>query len=139
MGIMWFLIKGAFWFSIVLVALSFFGSDPGAEMAKGETRVEFANAFTAASGAIRYMGAICSEQPDVCEKGARTFAALSVRAREGAKVAYEMLDTYLDNKDGAKTETAALEDVTTATDENDPVGAIITGTVVPHPIPKPQR
>ena len=31
--------------------------------------------------------------PDVCETGSETFAALGIRAREGARIAYQFLDS----------------------------------------------
>lgn len=90
---MWFLIKGTFWFSLVLVALSYFGSsnDP----TKEPSAFDLPSAVSAAGEAYRYVSAICIEKPDVCVKGAETFYALGERAKEGAKVAYELLDKQL--------------------------------------------
>ncbi|MBO0134511.1 DUF5330 domain-containing protein [Agrobacterium burrii] len=90
---MWFLIKGTFWFSLVLVALSYFGSynDP----TKEPSAFDLPSAVSAAGEAYRYVSAICIEKPDVCIKGAETFHALGERAKEGAKVAYELLDAQL--------------------------------------------
>lgn len=100
---MWFLIKGTFWFSLVLVALSYFGSynDP----AKEPSAFDLPSAVSAAGEAYRYVSAICIEKPDVCVKGAETFHALGERAKEGAKVAYELLDAQLAS--GDKTAPAA--------------------------------
>ncbi|MBA4774866.1 DUF5330 domain-containing protein [Agrobacterium salinitolerans] len=94
---MWFLIKGTFWFSLVLVALSYFGSsnDP----AKEPSAFDIPSAVSAAGEAYRYVSAICIEKPDVCVKGAETFHALGERAKEGAKVAYELLDKQLASGD----------------------------------------
>ena len=81
---MWFLIKGTFWFSLVLVALSYFGSsnDP----AKAPSAFDIPSAVSAAGEAYRYVSAICIEKPDVCIKGAETFHALGERAKEGARL-----------------------------------------------------
>ena len=92
---MWFLIKGTFWFSLVLVALSYFG---GSSTDNQSSQMNVAGAVSAASEAYRYVSAICIEKPDVCVKGAETFHALGERAREGAKVAYEMIDAQLGDK-----------------------------------------
>ena len=133
---MWFLIKGSFWFSLVLVALSFFGP-PSTEGANAP-RLELSDAFSAATQAYEYVSALCLEKPDVCEKGAETFTALGHRAREGAKVAYELLDRQFggsgDIADEAspRAELAAGEaDVKSASD------TVITGTVAPQPKHKP--
>ena len=89
---MWFLIKGTFWFSLVLVLLPFLNAESTATLEKGPT-VQLGDTFSAASEAINYVTAICLEKPDVCEKGSETFVALGHRAREGAKIAYQFLDT----------------------------------------------
>ena len=89
---MWFLIKGTFWFSLVLVLLPFIDAESSATLEKGPA-VEIGDTFTAASEAIHYLTAMCLEKPDVCEKGADTFVALGHRAREGARIAYQFLDT----------------------------------------------
>lgn len=89
---MWFLIKAGFWFTLVLVMLPFFSPaastklDGAPQMAIGET-------FSAATEAISYLKGLCVEKPEVCEKGGETFVALGHRAREGARIAYEFLNT----------------------------------------------
>ena len=88
---MWFLIKGSFWFGLVLVALSVFSSESSDN--GGHPQLQLSDAFTAASGAYDYMTGMCSEKPEVCTKGGETLTALGYRAREGARVAYELLDS----------------------------------------------
>jgi len=88
---MWFLIKGSFWFGLVLVALSVFSSESSDNA--GHPQLQLSDAFTAASGAYDYMTGMCSEKPEVCSKGGETLTALGYRAREGARVAYELLDS----------------------------------------------
>ena len=129
---MWFLIKGTFWFSMVLVVLSYFSGQPATEEASSGPRLEVGDAIAAATDAYAYLSEICSQKPDVCVKGAETFAALGHRAREGAFVAYQFLDKQF--ADDAEPE--ALADV-----KGDVVqDVIVTGTVgtaVPTPRPKP--
>ena len=88
---MWWMIKGSFWFSLVLVLLPFLSSGSAGRLANAPP-VEMADAFAAATGAYTYLSGLCSEKPDVCEKGAKTFTALGYRAKEGAFVAYEYLN-----------------------------------------------
>ncbi|MHA7970281.1 DUF5330 domain-containing protein [Rhizobium sp. CAU 1783] len=129
---MWFLIKGTFWCSMTLVVLSFFGSQPS-EPTAGEQRLEVGDAIAAATGAYQYLSAICVEKPEVCEKGAETLTVLGKRAREGALVAYQLLDSQFadETEEAAKPALAAAEPVepTTVSD------IITTGTVVPSPRP----
>jgi hypothetical protein len=139
---MWFLIKGSIFFSLVLVALSYFGGSSDSNAPTSQMNV--AGAVSAASEAYRYVSAICVEKPDVCEKGAETFHALGERAREGAKVAYQLIDAQLaGSEQPAKLATAdapvvhvdaplAIEDVK--------ADAIQTGTIKSQPyVPLPQR
>jgi len=130
---MWFLIKGTFWFSLVLVLLPFLNAESTATLEKGPT-VQLGDTFSAASEAINYVTAICLEKPDVCEKGSETFVALGHRAREGAKIAYQFLDTQFaeDGADVAKADPAkkdALNQPLPAVAEMDADAEVITGTI----------
>jgi hypothetical protein len=104
---LWFLIKGSFWFGLVLVALSVFSSESFDNA--GHPQLQLSDAFTAASGAYDYMTGMCSEKPEVCTKGGETLTALGYRAREGARVAYELLDSQFrdDSSKMASANTAA--------------------------------
>ena len=148
---MWFLIKGTFYCAIGLVALSFLGAPPREEGQGGAT-LEIGDAFAAATDAYDYVSSICIEKPDVCEKGKQTFQALGQRAREGALVAYQLLDKQFTDDGSAKLaedmplpkkgvveivkpqiETPALA---VAESEDLVREAIVTGTVVPDARPK---
>ncbi|KJF73272.1 DUF5330 domain-containing protein [Agrobacterium arsenijevicii] len=139
---MWFLIKGTFWFSLVLVALSYIGSsnDP----AKEPSAFDLPSAVSAAGEAYRYVSAICIEKPDVCVKGTETFHALGERAKEGAKVAYELLDKQLASGDktapvaklvneGEKLAEAPAISVEFPGDTD----TLKTGTIIPLPLKRP--
>ena len=130
---MWFLIKGTFWFSLVLVLLPFLDAESSAKLEKGPT-VQIGDTFSAATDALNYVTAMCLEKPDVCEKGAETFVALGHRAREGARIAYQFLDTQFAEEGAtvAKADPVAEEALgqplpaVAAIDADD---EIITGTV----------
>lgn len=96
---MWTLFKGSFWFGLVLVMLPVFNAGSGARLA-GAPPVVMADAIDAVTGAYSYLSGLCTEKPDVCEKGSKTVTALGYRAKEGARVAYEYLDTKFTD-DGA--------------------------------------
>lgn len=97
---MWFLVKATFWFSLVLVLLPFLDPSSSEKLEHGP-KMEIGGTFSAANEAIQYISAICVEKPDVCEKGAETFVALGHRAREGARIAYEFLNTQFAEGDAA--------------------------------------
>jgi len=81
-----FLIRTAFWFSLVLLMLPFGGED-GAEI--GPLR-----AFLAARAAVDDISGICERKPDVCETGKAALHTIGVRAKASAQLAYEMLDEH---------------------------------------------
>lgn len=137
---MWFLIKGTFWFSLVLVLLPFLNAESSAKLEKGPT-VAIGDTFNAASEAIQYVSAMCLEKPDVCEKGAETFVALGHRAREGARVAYQFLDTQFADEEAAKAGPDRKEVLTQplpAVASVDADDEVITGTIA-VPTRRPDR
>jgi hypothetical protein len=138
---MWFLIKGTFWFSLVLVLLPLFDHDAAEKLEDGPA-VEIGDTFSAASEAVGYITAICLQKPDVCEKGAETFVALGHRAREGARVAYKLLDSqFADPAEATEAATAALEQPLPAlagAAEETGADSVVTGTIaVPMRRPDP--
>ncbi|PYE28805.1 hypothetical protein C8J32_101665 [Rhizobium sp. PP-CC-3A-592] len=126
---MWFLIKAAFWFSLVLVLLPIFGTEDAAQPeAAAGARMDIGQTVSAASEAIGYISAICLEKPDVCTKGAETFNALGHRAKDGARIAYQLLETQFGDE-----KTASAGDAVT------PGDAVTTGTVPEQALPPVAR
>lgn len=129
---MWFLIKGAFWFSLVLVLLPLFDTDATQKLEQGPA-VELGDTVSAASEAISYLSAMCLKKPEVCEKGAEAFVALGHRAREGAHVAYKLLDSqFADPTEQAAALKQPLPVPATAVTADDAAAdadAVVTGTV----------
>ncbi|CDM56910.1 MULTISPECIES: DUF5330 domain-containing protein [Rhizobium] len=102
---MWFLIKGSFWFGLVLVLLSFFS---GESSTGPRPKLQVSDAFVAATGVYDYVTGMCGEKPEVCVKGAETMTALGHRAREGARVAYELLDSRFGDDNSVKPAVATI-------------------------------
>lgn len=147
---MWFLIKGSFWTIATLVVLSFFSSDPDAPSA-GEQTLAVSDAIGAATGAYTYISGLCTEKPEVCQKGAETFVALQQRAREGAKVAYQIIDRHMGEEaatpentippqtDKLATGTVAPKTGTVETGSAETDAATVVHVPVPVPHAKPAR
>lgn len=143
---MWFLIKGTFWFTLVLVALSFIGSNQNSQ-STAASQFQMANAISAATGAYDYLSGLCSTKPDVCVKGAQTLSAIGERAREGALVAYQLLNSHFgDGQATANATSGATQGVSQGNATGDKEAGpsadhVVTGSV-PHPtvinIPKPK-
>lgn len=84
---MGFLIKSAFWLSLVLLMLPF-GTVSDDQRAVGPVET-----FFAARGLVEDISGLCQRKPDVCEVGRDAMHTIGVRAREGARIAYGMLET----------------------------------------------
>ncbi|WP_157928803.1 DUF5330 domain-containing protein [Pararhizobium haloflavum] len=113
------LVKGAFWFSAVLLTLPIIDTSSEETGADTAPKIEMTQTLSALAVAVADIKAICERHPDVCETGGETLTALGHRARDGARIAYEYLDASL--ADGEPVETAAE-----GTEPTDPVA---TGTV----------
>ena len=83
-----FLIRMAFWFSLVLLVLPL---DPATGNGQAES-ISPVQAFFAAREAVDDVAGICERKPDVCAAGKVAIHTIGVRAREGARIAFEMLD-----------------------------------------------
>lgn len=83
---MFFLLRAAFWFSLVLLMLPL---NPKGET--GET-VGPIQALFAVREAVADMRGMCDRKPDVCRTGGAALHTIGVRAREAARIGYELLD-----------------------------------------------
>lgn len=81
---MGFLIRMAFWFSLVLLLLPLDG--------EGAVGINPIQAFFAARQAVDDVAGICDRKPEVCEVGKAAVQTIGARAKEGARMAYEMLE-----------------------------------------------
>ena len=85
---MGFLIRMAFWFSLVLLALPLgVGTDENGHESVGPIQALFA-----AREAVGDIAGICERKPDVCETGRSAMHTITARAKETAKIAAAMLD-----------------------------------------------
>ncbi|HEX2146382.1 MAG TPA: DUF5330 domain-containing protein [Pseudorhizobium sp.] len=130
---MWFLIKSSFTFALVLVALSYFGGRPAVET-EAASQVEIQDAVGAAAQAYQYLSAICVEKPDVCVKGAETFSALGQRAKEGARVAFQLLDAQFADEAPAIAQAPDAQPMPAK-----PADALSTGAISNDFVPLPQK
>ena len=122
---MGFLIRMAFWFSLVLLALPL-GIGPGED---GQQSVGPLQALFAAREAVGDIAGLCERKPDVCETGKSAMYTITVRAKETAKIAAAMIDDKseqaapVDTKiaDTAKMTTGSVEDIVLPAKVNIPV------------------
>jgi hypothetical protein len=85
---MGFLLRAAFWFSLVLLALPLnVGPDEAGRQSVGPIQALFA-----AREAVGDIAGICERKPGVCETGRSAMHTITARAKETAKIAAAMLD-----------------------------------------------
>jgi hypothetical protein len=82
---MFFLLRTAFWLSIVIALL------PSPESMKPESGVGAAQAVSAASATFSDMSQFCARQPDACQIGSRALSHFGHKAQASAKWLYDML------------------------------------------------
>jgi hypothetical protein len=85
---MGFLIRLAFWFSLVLLALPL---DVGPD-GQGRENVNPIQALMAAREAVGDIADICERKPDVCETGASAMHTIAERAKQTARIATVLLE-----------------------------------------------
>ena len=85
---MFFLLRAAFWLTIVLALLPTGSSQPAA---KGP-QVGAVDAMVAAGAAVSDMSSFCNRQAEACVVGTQTAVAIGQRAQAGAKMVYEFIN-----------------------------------------------
>src|SRR4051794_13051400 len=90
---MFFLLRVAFWLTIVLALLPSGGAQQSAQ-ASAQTKVGATEAVAAAGAAVSDMGSFCERQPDACVVGAQAAVAIGQRAQAGAKMVYEFFNDH---------------------------------------------
>jgi hypothetical protein len=86
---MFFLLRVAFWLTIVLVLLPS-GSPKPAANSIGAT-----DAMVAAGAAVSDVSGFCDRQPEACAVGAQAAIAIGQRAQAGAKMVYEFVSDQM--------------------------------------------
>jgi hypothetical protein len=88
-----FLLKTAFWLTIVLILLPTGGRKDS--QTSPEQQISASEAVSAASAAVSDMKGFCARQPDACSVGSQVAVALGHKAQAGAKMLYDFLNDKL--------------------------------------------
>lgn len=83
---MFFLLRMAFWLSIVLILLP-----SGPQRGPSTSEVDAADALSAASATVHDLKGFCAREPGACTVGSELAAVLGHRAKAGAKMLYDFL------------------------------------------------
>ncbi len=90
---MFFLLRVAIWFTIVLALLPSGGAQPSGQ-ANAQAKVGATDAVVAAGAAVSDMSSFCDRQPEACVVGAQAAVAIGQRAQAGAKMVYEFFSEH---------------------------------------------
>ena len=102
---MFFLIRAAFWLSIVIVLL------PTPESAKvPEAGIGAAQAVTAASATVSDMSQFCTRQPEACQVGSQALTYFGHKAQASAKWVYEKFTSKTEQPAAAPAKALAESD-----------------------------
>jgi len=135
---MFFLLRMAFWLSVVCVLLP----SGGAKTTSPDTRIDATQAVTLASAAVSDARGFCERQPDACAVGGKVAVALGHKAEAGARTLYQFISATLSEKQAPAEKTADK-----AAGKVVPVMAAGNGTLTPAdmqpawhaPVPLPPR
>jgi hypothetical protein len=86
---MFFLLRVAFWLTIVLALLPSGSAAPSAQAKVGAT-----DAMVAAGAAVSDVSGFCDRRPEACEVGAQAAVAIGQRAQAGAKMVYDYFSDH---------------------------------------------
>ena len=118
---MGFLIRSAFWFSLVLLLLPFGGDGSSDDLGPLQ-------ALLAAREAVQDVSGMCERKPEVCKAGRSALHTIGVKAKASAKLAYHMMGE--ESSDAVEQPKQDIEAVIEAA-EVAPDTTIATGTVAP--------
>ncbi len=93
---MFFLLRVAFWLSIVLVLLP---SGTASKAPQKEASVGAVETLTAAGAAVSDMTQFCDRQPDACDVGAQAAVAFGQRAQAGARMVFDFINEKMVQND----------------------------------------
>ncbi|MBV8322531.1 MAG: DUF5330 domain-containing protein [Hyphomicrobiales bacterium] len=97
-----FLLRMAFWLTVILALLPSGGSQPTPKLT-----VSALDAMLAAKATVTDMGSFCGRQPDACTVGSQAAVAIGHRAQAGAKMLYEYFNEHVGAHDGASVNAGA--------------------------------
>ena len=131
---MFFLLRMAFWLTVVCVLLPTGGSKQTAP----DAQIDAVQAATLAGAAVSDVRGFCDRQPDACVVGGKVVVALGHKAEAGARTIYEFISAKLNDK-AAPTEKTPAKVVPASTASH---GTLTPADMQPAwhaPVPLPPR
>jgi hypothetical protein len=110
---MFFLLRLAFWLSIVVVLLP---APPAKDVDPNRPQVSALEALSAATAAVQDARGFCERKPEACEVGSQALHSFGVKAQYGAKMLYDFLTDRLAGAPNANRPVQPGRDTLTPTD-----------------------
>jgi len=130
---MFFLLRMAFWLSVVLILLP----SGSTQRAQSPSEISASDAISAASATVADMRGFCARQPEACSVGSQVAVSLGYRAQAGAKMLYDFLTEKLSRRDaGSVVHTGSI--TKTAQDKSGQDGTS-QNTLIPADLATPWR
>jgi hypothetical protein len=101
--VMFFLLRMAFWLTLICVLLPG-GSD---KPASPDANIDAVQAVTLASAAVTDMRGFCGRNPDACVVGGKVASAIGHKAEAGARTIYDFITAKLNDSTPAAEQTTA--------------------------------
>src|SRR5947207_6261828 len=95
LGVMFFLLRMAFWLGLVLILLP-----SGSSQQPQGSQIAASDAISAASATVGDLRQFCARQPDACTVGSHVASQLGSRAQAGARMLYQFVTESMKGKDG---------------------------------------
>jgi hypothetical protein len=121
---MFFLLRMAFWLTLVLALLPSGGSQPQPQ----GPQIAATDAVIAAGAAVSDMSSFCDRQREACEVGAQAAVVIGQRAQAGARMVYDFI-----NERVARSETGSLPETKVVSDAKVVPASFHPPTVPAHP------
>jgi hypothetical protein len=131
---MFFLLRMAFWLTIVCVLLPSGGSTSNAP----EAQIDAMQAASLAGAAVSDVRGFCDRQPDACVVGGKVAVAIGHKAEAGARTIYDFVTAKLNEKPSEK----AAAKLVPASNGQTANGTLTSGDMAPAwhgPVPLPPR
>ncbi len=99
---MFFLLRMAFWLTVILAVLPVFVTYDNTPSQNGAAKFSAGDAVSAATAAVSDLSQFCTRRPEACEAGMQAAAAVGASAQTGVKILYG----YIQNRTAADAEPA---------------------------------
>ena len=134
---MFFLLRMAFWLTVVCVLLP-----SGGKTTSPDAQIDATQAASLATAAVSDVRGFCDRQPDACEVGGKVAVAIGHKAEAGARTLFEFISTKMNEKSPPADKASAKFSSSQTSDHAPATGTLTQSDMAPAwqgPVPLPPR